>query len=123
MYQILVIDDEKGILGFMREALTKFGYHVEIAADGCEGIRKFDHGCFDIVITDMRMPGVDGLGVVEHIRNSPKKSIPVIGISGTPWLLQDNGFDRILPKPFPLKELINSVTQLIKIPSKSAASA
>ncbi len=123
MCSILVIDDEKGLLSVLREALTRFGHRVEIAEDGLEGVQKFDGGGFDIVITDMRMPGLDGEGVVRHIRKSPHKSIPVIGISGTPWLLKENGFDVILPKPFPLQELIDSVSRLIRIPSKTAASA
>ena len=76
MCTILVIDDEKGILRVIEEALTKFGHKVELAADGYEGIQKFDDGTYDIVITDLRMPGLDGKGVVQHIRNSQKNSIP-----------------------------------------------
>ena len=123
MCAILVIDDEKGILSIMREVLTKFGHYVEIAADGYEGIQKFDGGSFDIVITDIRMPGIDGKGVLRHIRNSGKRSIPIIGISGTPWLFKDTDFDVILPKPFPLKELIKSVTSLKQIPAAAVANA
>jgi CheY-like chemotaxis protein len=122
MCSILVIDDEKGILTVIREILTKCGHRVEIAQNGCEGIQKFDDDNFDMVITDMRMPGIDGEGVVKHIRKSQNKSIPVIGISGTPWLLQNNGFDLVLPKPFPLKDLIDSVSRLIQIPTRTAAS-
>ncbi len=121
MCSILVIDNEKGILGVLREVLTRFGHRVEIAEDGYEGIEKFDSGSFDIVITDMCMPGIDGKGVVKHIRNSNNHSIPIIGISGTPWFLQNNCFDLILPKPFRLKELLDSVTQVMTIPSKSVA--
>ena len=123
MCSILVIDDEKGILRVLREALTRSGHRVEIAEDGYEGIQKFDGGGFDIVITDMRMPGLDGESVARHIRRSPHKAIPVIGISGTPWLLKENTFDLVLPKPFPLQELIDSVSRLITIPSKAAARA
>ncbi|MBW2410580.1 MAG: response regulator [Deltaproteobacteria bacterium] len=123
MCSILVIDDEKGILRVLREALTRSGHRVEIAEDGYEGIQKFDGGGFDIVITDMRMPGLDGESVARHIRRSPHKAIPVIGISGTPWLLKENNFDLVLPKPFPLQELIDSVSRLITIPSKAAARA
>jgi DNA-binding response OmpR family regulator len=115
MCTILVIDDEKGILRVIEEALTKFGHDVEIAADGYEGIQKFDDGSYDVVITDLRMPGIDGKGVVRHIRNSRRNSVPVIGISGTPWLIQDLGFDVVLPKPFPLQELVESVKKLSTI--------
>ena len=84
MCTILVIDDEKCILRVIREALIRFGHNVEIAFDGIEGIKKFDDGSYDMVITDMRMPRLDGKGVVQHIRKSRKNSIPVLGISGTP---------------------------------------
>ncbi len=112
MCSILVIDDEKQMLMVVQEALTLLGHKVEVAEDGLKGIQKFDNGSFDIVITDMRMPRLDGRAVVQHVRNSRKKSIPIIGISGTPWLLQDADFDAILPKPFPLEELLDTVSKL-----------
>ena len=105
MHQILVIDDEKSILDIVRQILTKNGYEVEIAANGQEGILKFDNGHFDLVITDILMPGINGNDVVQHIRNSDKQFTPIIGFSGTPWFLQDSDFDIIFTKPFPLKDL------------------
>ena len=123
MSTILVIDDEKGILQLMHQALTKYGYNVETADDGQEGIRKFDDGCFDIVITDILMPVIDGNGVVAHIRKSEKQSVPVIAISGTPWLLEVDNFDMVLPKPFPLKQLIEFIRSLTPLPPMAAMSA
>ena len=120
MSTVLVIDDEKGILQIIRQALTKFGHNVETATDGQEGIRKFDDGSFDIVITDIRMPGIDGNGVVKHIRKSDKQSIPVIAISGTPWLMENNAFDMVLAKPFPLKKLVESIGSLVTVPPRAA---
>ncbi len=120
MSTVLVIDDEKGILQIIRQALTKFGHNVETATDGQEGIRKFDDGSFDIVITDIRMPGIDGNGVVKHIRKSDKQSIPVIAISGTPWLMENNAFDMVLAKPFPLKKLVESIGSLVAVPPRAA---
>ena len=122
MSTILVIDDEKSILQLIYQALTSFGHKVETAADGQEGIEKFDGGNFDIVITDIRMPGVDGNGVVKHIRNSNRQSIPVIAISGTPWQSETKNFDMILPKPFSLKKLIDSIRTFGTIPSHAAVS-
>ena len=123
MSTILVIDDEKGILQLMHQALTKYGHNVETADDGQEGIRKFDDGCFDIVITDIRMPLIDGNGVVAHIRKSEKQSVPVIAISGTPWLLKADNFDMVLPKPFLLKQLFESIRSLAPVPPKAVMSA
>ena len=112
MCAILIIDDEKGIREIIQEILTLFGHSVDTASDGREGIQKFDDNSFDLVITDVRMPGVSGNTVVEHIRNSRKKSTPVIGMSGTPWLLNNQDFDMVLQKPFPLQTLIESVKRL-----------
>ena len=120
MSTILVIDDEKGILQLMHEALTIYGHKVETADDGLEGIRKFDDGCFDIVITDVRMPVIDGNGVAAHIRKSEKQCIPVIGISGTPWLLEADNFDMVLSKPFPLKQLLNCIRSLLSVSPRMA---
>ena len=120
MSTILVIDDEQGILQLMHQALTTYGHNVETANNGQEGIRKFDAGCFDIVITDIRMPVIDGNGVVAHIRKSEKQSIPVIAISGTPWLPEADNFDMVLPKPFPLKQLIESIRSLVPVPPGAA---
>ena len=121
MSAILVIDDEKGLLQVIRQALTQNGHHVETAADGNEGIRKFDDGRFDIVITDIRMPGIDGNGVAAHIRKSSKKPIPVIAISGTPWMLEQHAFDVVLPKPFPLQDLVESIKNILPSDQRIAA--
>jgi CheY-like chemotaxis protein len=123
MCTILVIDDEKGILHVIREALTLSGHAVETALDGLEGIQKFDDGNYDMVITDLRMPGLDGTGVVKHIRASGNNAVPVIGISGTPWQIQDSDFDEVFSKPFPLQDLVESVRRLTQIPLKTAMSA
>ena len=112
MHNILVIDDEVMILDVVRSALTRAGFKVEIAPDGQAGIKKFDDGCFDLVITDMLMPGIDGNRVVKHIRNSDRPYTPIIGFSGTPWLCKNSEFDTVLAKPFPLKDLVNSVQDL-----------
>ncbi len=112
MYHILVIDDEKVILNVVQTALSRAGFKVEIALDGQKGIQKFDNGQFDVVVTDILMPGIDGREVVKHIRNSEKPYTPIIGISGTPWLIENNQFDAVFTKPFPLEDLVNSAQLL-----------
>jgi CheY-like chemotaxis protein len=112
MYTILVIDDEKTIGAMITKALTKLGFLVESASDGLEGIEKFEKNSFDLVITDFQMPGIDGNGVAKHIRNSKRGKTPVVGISGTPWLLEDNDFDAILEKPTSMKKLVDTVKRI-----------
>jgi CheY-like chemotaxis protein len=116
MSSILVIDDEKMVLSVIETALTTFGYRVEIAVDGREGIKKFDEGFYDLVITDLIMPNMDGSGVVDHIRKSNRRQTPIIGISGTPWLLDEIDVDRVLTKPFRIQALLDSI-KLLSAPS------
>jgi len=112
MCHILVIDDEKAILNVIQKALSRAGFKVDIALDGKKGIQKFNSGQFDLVITDILMPGIDGRDIVKHIRNSDRPYIPIIGFSGTPWLFEKNQFDDVFTKPFLLKDLVNSVRHL-----------
>jgi DNA-binding response OmpR family regulator len=112
MHTVLIIDDEKSILHVLAIVLTKFGFNVETASDGLEGIKKFDECNFDVVITDICMPALDGNGVVRHIRNSQRRSTPVIGISGTPWLLENSDFDAVLSKPASIKTLVDTVKNI-----------
>ena len=68
MRTVLVIDDETGITEVIEEALRMVGYEVEVACNGREGIRKFNDQPYDLVITDICMPGVNGNSVARHIR-------------------------------------------------------
>ena len=122
MHQVLVIDDEKAIRNVVRMALTRAGFGVETAADGHKGIQKFDKGHFDVVITDMLMPGANGHCVVQHIRNSERSSTPIIGFSGTPWFLNSSDFDVVFTKPFPLKDLVDATQDLSTKPLKASIS-
>jgi two-component system response regulator VanR len=109
MSSVLVIDDEEGITKVIQEALSLSGYDVQTACDGNEGIQKFKDQLFDVVITDIMMPNADGNSVVRYIRASSRRTTPIIGMSGTPLLLNESDFDKVLFKPFPLKSLINAV--------------
>lgn len=120
MSTILVIDDEKMTVKMLQMALEAYGHHVEVAVSGKEGIEKFNTARFDLVITDMMMPGLDGKGVVRYIRQSPRSRTPVIGISGTPWLLEGVDFDSILPKPFSIAALVESIHELAPLKASRA---
>ena len=112
MLSILIIDDEVEILNAVKLLLKKSGYKVETAINGAEGIRKFDEGVYDLVITDIRMPGKSGHEVLKYIKQSKRKNTPVIGTSGTPWMLNHSDFQSVLPKPFSshaLKKIIRNI--------------
>lgn len=121
MCKILVIDDEESIVLMITMALAKYGFDVEIASNGMEGIKKYDQDRFGVVITDIRMPGLDGNAVARHIRKFGSKSTSIIGISGTPWLFKDHCFDAVLAKPFSIHTLIDTIKSLVPIPLEAVA--
>ncbi len=112
MDRVLVIDDEPSISELICEVLGRAGYNVETACNGKEGLRYLKKENFDLVVTDMCMPDVNGDCIVRHIRSSDRSVTPVIGISGTPWLLEGVDFDAVLPKPFSLRTLVDTVQQI-----------
>lgn len=65
---ILIVDDDRFAREFLREEVAALGHGVELAKDGAEGWETFQRHDFDLVITDIRMPRLDGPGLVERIR-------------------------------------------------------
>ena len=116
MSNILVIDDEEPITNMLALALTNAGYEVEVASNGLDGLDKYNSGYFDLVITDIVMPGINGNEVARDIKKSHNPQTPVIGMSGTPWELSDEQFDEVLPKPFSLMTLFNTVQAICHEP-------
>ncbi len=114
MNRILVIDDELAISELMGEVLRRAGFDVVVATTGRQGVHRFEGAIFDLVVTDMVLPDISGRDVVHHIRNSSRPFTPIVGISGTPWLLQQIACDAILPKPFRLRTLLDLVNRLIR---------
>jgi len=114
MNNILVIEDEKSILDFLRKVLSHFGYTVRGARDGEEGLEMFNNGYhFDLVITDIDIPKVNGNDVARYIRYSDKSATPVIGITGSDASIEREFFDLLLIKPFRLETLVDTVKRAI----------
>ncbi len=118
MLKVLAIDDEQLILSLIENVLNRFGFKVETASNGKEGIQKFDTAEFDLIITDINMPGMDGNGVARHIRISKKSYTPIIGITVTPWIVEEKDFDLIIKKPFSIKLLVDLVMNLLLVMKK-----
>jgi DNA-binding NtrC family response regulator len=66
--RILVVDDEESIRDVLYQGLTDFGYQVTLAKGGEEALSLFERGRFDIVITDLKMPQIDGLDLIRIAR-------------------------------------------------------
>ncbi|MCE9573007.1 MAG: sigma-54 dependent transcriptional regulator [Deltaproteobacteria bacterium] len=84
MARILVVDDEEGIRAFLAEALETDGHEVTTAASGDEALRLTAERAFHVVLTDLRMPGTDGMTVVRRLRaEQPDTEVIVLTAHGT----------------------------------------
>lgn len=110
---ILVIDDEQHILTLLAKGLTRNGYTVDTVESGEKGIEKIETNNYSLIFTDMKMPGLSGEQVLQYLKYIQKNMTPVVGMSGTPWLLDHCKFDAVLPKPFSMKELLKVTQQFI----------
>lgn len=76
---ILTVDDSASIRLTTRIALTGAGYQVTEAVDGLDGLNKAKAGSFDMIVTDLNMPNMNGLSMIEALRGSPAHTgIPII---------------------------------------------
>jgi len=76
--KILVVDDEKNVLLTVAAILQQEGYDVDAAADGAAALQAIRAGHYDLVLTDLKMPGADGLAVLEEVRNTSPATVTVM---------------------------------------------
>lgn len=114
---ILIIEDETRIRFLLRDYFSKEGFNIVEAADGDEGINYFTNNKIDLVILDIMMPKVDGITVLETIRNV--STVPVILLTAKSQeedklFGYEMGADDYITKPFSPKVLIAKVRALLK---------
>ncbi len=112
---ILVLDDEPIVGKRLKPALAKSGYGVDVVETGADAIRLIDERIYDIVVTDIRMEGVDGIAVLRHALARSARTL-VIMITGYATVemareaLTLGAFD-FLAKPFKLDDLRAVITR------------
>ena len=116
--KILLIEDEKKIADTLCKGLKELDYHVETAYDGKIGLRLFESGLFNLVITDINLPGINGYDVAKIIR-SRNQHIPIIMLTALGTTADkiegfDAGADDYIVKPFEFKELLVRIRALLK---------
>ena len=110
---ILVVEDEEDVRELLKDILTDGGHTVEFTQDGKKGIELFQERKFDMVFTDLGMPGMSGWQVAEQIKKI-NKNTPVVLITG--WEVQEkgrelkkSGVDMVVKKPFRVNEILELV--------------
>ena len=124
--RILVVDDSITVREVERKMLANKGYDVEVAVDGLDGWNTLRSGEFDLVVSDIDMPRMDGIEFVSHIRQDPRyENLPVIIVSYKDREEDRNrgleaGADYYLTKgSFQDETLVRTVEELIGTPQKT----
>lgn len=113
--RVLVVDDERHVRRLLRDLLEAWGYRTEEAGTGAEGIRLFADGGYDLVLTDLVMPGVGGLQLVEAVRERDAR-VGVIVLTGSSTdvsAARDRLDFTLLRKPLDVRGLQNAVRRAL----------
>ncbi len=117
-YNILIAEDDPNIANLIKELITRKGNNALVAHDGEEAFKIFSNIKVDLLITDLKMPKIDGMTLIKMIRKA-KSTMPIIIITG--YGSQQNRelagqYDvfEILSKPCPLIEISNAIDRALK---------
>ncbi len=118
MATILVIDDEKSIRNTLQEVLEYENHKVDVATNGTEGIELFSNNSYDVVLCDIKMPGMDGIEVLEKLHEKAH-DVPIIMISGHGNIdtaveaIKKGAYD-FIEKPLDLNRLLVSMRNAVE---------
>ena len=116
--RILVVDDEKEIRGFLNRALTRMGgFQVELAESGEEALQKIEKESFDLILTDLKMPKMDGLQLISEIAKSKPETLTMMmtghGTIDSALEAMKRGASDYLMKPLNLDELMVRIRKVL----------
>jgi DNA-binding response OmpR family regulator len=116
--KILVIEDERDIGDLIRLHLEDLNYKVSVARDGNTGLRRCSEGSWNLIILDLRLPGIDGLEICRRLRQG-SKYIPILMLTSKSSELDrvlglEIGADDYVTKPFSVLELMARVKAILR---------
>jgi len=114
-FTILVIDDDDRVRTLLRDILVFGGHQVIEASDGILGMQYLEQGKFDMVLTDLGMPVMNGWEVAKWVkRKTPQTPVGLItgwGVNLEEEKIKESGVDLIIGKPFQVSEILDAVNQ------------
>lgn len=117
--KILLIDDEPDLLELIKEILEREGYQIFCASNGAAGILLNEQENPDLIVLDLRMPDMDGIETLQHIRKTDDQVIVVILTGyGCPDTIRDAvdlNVSEYLSKPFENEELVSVISKALEL--------
>jgi two-component system, OmpR family, copper resistance phosphate regulon response regulator CusR len=117
-YRVLLVEDEDKTASSLKQGLEEHGYEVHVASNGLKGLEKFRSANYDLVISDIIMPELNGIELCAKIReagvDTPLLLITALGMTQDKVTGFEAGADDYLVKPFAFEEFIMRVKALIK---------
>jgi two-component system response regulator MprA len=108
---VLVADDDPPILDLVGELLAAEGYDVRLATDGLDALDQALAAPPDLIVTDFKMPNLDGLALAERLRERDR-SVPILLMSAVPPATSPPGID-VIRKPFDVVQLVSAVANAL----------
>ncbi|MCP3978911.1 MAG: response regulator [bacterium] len=115
--RILLVEDDAGVREIYEEVLRSCGHEVSCAGNGVEALNRFEQGTFDVVVTDLSMPGMSGLDLARSVKQRVP-GLPIVLFSG--WALHQKkeeideaGIDCVLSKPCLNETLLDAIHQVL----------
>ena len=114
--RILVVDDDESIRILVERVLRREQHRVESARDGFEAIQKLGGSEFDVVLLDLMMPRIDGLGVLDYLEHARRGRAPAVivmtaNLQSADEVQRKNPVTTVLSKPFDIGDLIRTVNE------------
>jgi CheY-like chemotaxis protein len=118
--RVLFVEDNEVNRRVVREMLRAGGIEMAEAADGAAGLQMIEDGDYDLVLMDLRMPGMDGITAIRHLRarGDAKASLPVIVVTADAGSsidadCKDAGADDVILKPVSMASLFNAIGAIV----------
>jgi len=109
----LICEDDPSIRALVQTVLRREGFEIDTATDGFEAMEELDRRCYDVIVLDLMMPGVDGYAVVQRVKQKWPERIPQIIIMTAVSEALRRDFPEpvctVLPKPFDIDKLASVV--------------